>query len=1007
MRIIFILLFLTNGGWLLPALTAQYTIDQARADYRAGKEAYYDGQYHKALGLLEKALAGFENIDGPESEYVAKTCLRIGHAYRRLRRHPAALEWLERGQALAEKLEEFDEKDLASIQIDIGLVYQQMYQARKGQEYFQRSLSVYRKAYGPLSSEMGNLYMNIGLGFAKTARYRDAMGYLKKAQDIFQKSSAPESIDFNRVYNNMGYIYRKMGDYERAVNFAEKALEIKLKNYPAEHPSVPKYHRNIGRAWQEMGEYEKALPYFEKVVSLTTKVSGDSHSNTGGAYSELGNILADLGRYEEALVQYAKGIAILEKTLSPTHPYLVGGFYNIGMVQEELGNFAEAQRLYQKVLDRFEQSDESPPQAIADALTQQARIKMKLGRAEEGLLLLNKAQEKLVLQEGYRLPSVYGNPPLEKIQAKLEYLRLLRVKSECLLQLAASASDLLPLRAAMACIENAIELVDQMRNSYPSEDSRQRLNGEVADLYKMAIEQTYELYERTDSTHYLHRAVELSSQSKASIFRQHLNEQAARNLAGFSAEDKAQLEVLETQLQEAREQMTERPNTAQARKMREAELAYQEAISRLENRYPNYRKLKFRLAPLNIDQFIQQWISPNTALVEYFYSDDHLFTFLLTPTGLISRRQKIDSLFQQSIQQLRQAELANLLTQNQSAEEYQQAIYHLYDLLIAPIRSELNPAKELVIIPHGQLQYLSFEMLAARSGLTDFRQLPYLLRDFSIRYAWSMDAMTQEQDYLSEQATYAINLLGVSPDFPEVTDAKEFRFQPQALLYNRQEVEQAAGTMGGELLVGEEASKTAFLEKAANSKILHLATHGLADDQQPSQSGLYFAETEDSLDNHYLNALEIYGLQLSAELAVISACNTAYGKLAEGEGVMSLGRAFTYAGCKSTMTSLWLANDQSTSKLMQLFYRHLQNGQYKHVALRQAKLDYLANADALSAHPYFWAGIIASGNMRPLESSTNAWLDWRLLGIGLIVLWWLFSKIKDKFIQRKSKKQRL
>ena len=139
--------------------------------------------------------------------------------------------------------------------------------------------------------------------------------------------------------------------------------------------------------------------------------------------------------------------------------------------------------------------------------------------------------------------------------------------------------------------------------------------------------------------------------------------------------------------------------------------------------------------------------------------------------------------------------------------------------------------------------------------------------------------------------------------------------------------------------------------------------------------------------NFTMNAYEIYNMSLPAELTVMSACNTGFGQLAEGEGVISLGRAFSYAGCQSVMMSLWMANDQSTAKLMDHFYKNLSQGQTKNGALKNAKLTYLENADPLTAHPYFWAGLVSTGDLSPLVINKTNYLLLGVIGfVGALLL---------------------
>ncbi len=156
--------------------------------------------------------------------------------------------------------------------------------------------------------------------------------------------------------------------------------------------------------------------------------------------------------------------------------------------------------------------------------------------------------------------------------------------------------------------------------------------------------------------------------------------------------------------------------------------------------------------------------------------------------------------------------------------------------------------------------------------------------------------------------------------------------------------------MQGKAWLAREATERNFKENANNYGILHLAMHGLLNDQDPMFSKLLFIQN-DTLEGGFLNAAEIY--DLNAQLAVISACNTASGKINRGEGIMSLSRAFMYAGCPSIVASLWKAPDAATSKIMVHFYENLNKGLTKSEAIRQAKLAYLEDNPGISSHPFF------------------------------------------------------
>jgi CHAT domain-containing protein len=134
-------------------------------------------------------------------------------------------------------------------------------------------------------------------------------------------------------------------------------------------------------------------------------------------------------------------------------------------------------------------------------------------------------------------------------------------------------------------------------------------------------------------------------------------------------------------------------------------------------------------------------------------------------------------------------------------------------------------------------------------------------------------------------------------------------------------------------------------------------------------SKLAFAASKDSLEDGFLNAYELYNMNISAKMVVLSACETGYGKLEKGEGIMSLAHGFTYAGCPSVVMSHWVADDQATAQLMELFYKHINQGMAKDEALQKAKIDFIERADNIRQNPAFWAAFVVLGDAQPLTKS--------------------------------------
>ena len=157
------------------------------------------------------------------------------------------------------------------------------------------------------------------------------------------------------------------------------------------------------------------------------------------------------------------------------------------------------------------------------------------------------------------------------------------------------------------------------------------------------------------------------------------------------------------------------------------------------------------------------------------------------------------------------------------------------------------------------------------------------------------------------------------------------------------------------LFTGEQATETSAKRFGKHFRYIHFATHATFDAEKPLTSGLLLAA--DGENDGMLTVGELYDLRLNADLVTLSACETALGKVANGDDVVGFTRGFLYAGARSIVSSLWKVDDQATSILMQEFYKQLQ-GKDKREALRTAQMKV---KNTYNSHPYFWAGFQITG----------------------------------------------
>ena len=276
----------------------------------------------------------------------------------------------------------------------------------------------------------------------------------------------------------------------------------------------------------------------------------------------------------------------------------------------------------------------------------------------------------------------------------------------------------------------------------------------------------------------------------------------------------------------------------------------------------------------------------------------------------------------------------------------------LYDTLIAPLAPFVGGDGPLCIIPDGPLWSLPFHTLVAPDGSHLAEQRP-------LAFAPSLAILHVQRP----QRDGGVTLLafgnprvgGTARDTVRIaTEDAAIGPLPEA----EEEVQAISGLYDvGTVHVGDDATESAFKREASKYRILHLAMHGFVASGAPLYSGLVFSD--DNENDGILEAREVAGMKLSADLAVLSACNTGAGQISEGEGVLGLSWAFLAAGCPTTVVSQWKADSAATSRLMIELHRQLRKRRTPAEALRRAQLSLIRSETHW--HPYYWAPFIVIG----------------------------------------------
>jgi len=428
--------------------------------------------------------------------------------------------------------------------------------------------------------------------------------------------------------------------------------------------------------------------------------------------------------------------------------------------------------------------------------------------------------------------------------------------------------------------------------------------------------------------------------------------------------DKSRLAFLDTQLQKAR-------------------LEYEAYETRIYAAHPDLRARQGGSEPLSLNEAGALINDSQTALLEYVVTQNRTYLFVLTkPNSTDPVKLKVYSIAV-SARELatRVGDFRQRLAGNSA--DFKEPARSLYDLLLQPAQTELDGREAIYIVPSEGLWDLPFQALLSRLN-------KYVLEDHALSYAPSLSVLREmkkkavaqrvtgrsanSDGYLTKVSATASptlpRLLAMgNPSLSGRTVSRlsftrsegSFDSLPQA----EQEVKAIGEIYGAQertILIGTPAREETFKATGSKYPVLHSAAHGVLDDVNPLYSRILLATESDSEDG-FLEAREIMKLDLHADLAVLSACQTARGQVGSGEGLIGMSWALFIAGTSTTVASQWKVDSASTARLMIDFHRNLQSEKVRTgtaEALRQAAIKLMA--DPKYRHPFFWSGFVVVGN---------------------------------------------
>lgn len=851
--------------------------------------------------------------------------------------------------ALAGFKEQNRVEDVATTLNTLGAVLQKQGNFLKALDYFQEGLRIREQQKNrPL---LADSYSNLGLAHYALGNYEQAMECYRQSLSLRAAGEDATAIRIGQgqTYHNLGMVFERRGNYAKAMEYFEKSLQLKTE--AGEERETTTTLNEIGRIYEHHGNLNAAAVYYQR--SLAVSRQHQRKVTEIEALNHLGQVLELQGRLPEALQNYQTGLKLSQE---------IG---QQALTSQSLRHLGSAHRLLKatdRALSSYQQSLKiseagAHKDEIAETLTHIAALYYSASNYEEAI------------KQAERTASLAG-----EIGAPDFVWQAQTIIGQAHRKLGQNA-------AAIAAYQTAISTIETLRaETIADTTQRQGFFENKLAPYLGMIELLSANNDFPAALGYLERAraralVEVLQSGKANL---------AKALTVSEREQERQLnnELASLNSQFYNEQKRQPPDPKRlsdlARQLESARLTSEDFRTQLYAAHPELKVQRGEAKTLTLGEAALLMPDEKTAFLNYLVTPERVQLFMLTKTKDGEAKLRVYPLA------IKREELAAKveLFRGQLAgrkSQYATLARELYGHVLKAAKADLPAQAKLLIVPDGPLWELPFQ------ALLDERNR-YLWQDHVIAYAPSLTVLRE-----MEKVKRGGNAAKVPPSLFAIGDPAlggeslaraqslmggEFGQLPEA----RAQVEALRkfyDASRSKVFTGAAAAEATVKAEAGKYDILHFATHGILNDRNPLYSQILLAQTDQpatgndaAKEDGLLEAWEIMQMDLRADLAVLSACETARGRVSSGEGMIGLTWALFVAGVPTTVVSQWKVRADSTADLMVEFHRQLQltntqkspppaSNWKKAEALRQAALKLLSGGKF--QHPFYWAGFVLVG----------------------------------------------
>jgi CHAT domain-containing protein len=968
-----------------PAATVSGPLRAALAE--RGREERDAKRFARSVACFEAARSVAEFLRDTRGE--AEALNELGETYFLQSEFDRAAESFERGRALDASA--VNPLRLAEVLFVAGAVYFESGDYPRALGLYRRSLETFEQNGGDKARISGIIY-GIGAIHYLKGEYAEASELHRRSLKMAEESGESGAIALSLF--GLAADFRMQGDYASALRFYERSLKLIEASGDEERRriggpylygrNISTILRHIGTTYFLQGNYTLAFSYFERV--LRRDEAAQDAAGIANSLGYMGGVYRAQGRYEQALDCLARSLGLFEKLGQRDGEART--LATMGSVYQLRGDSERALEYFRRSLAMREQMDAK--EGIANSLLGMAAVFASRGEHAQAL---DAASRSAALAQRIGSPHILWGALLFAGRA---HLALGHVAE------------------ARRAFDESISTVESLRAHVAGGEEGQELffADKLAPFYEIV-----EMLVREDRTE---EAFSYAEAGKGRVLLDALRAGRAgakgrltETEATRDRELRQQMNSLSVELQ--REQTSPQPlgvsgESLQSR-LEKARLEYAAFQSSLDAAHPELRVERGEARPVTRADVAGLLTDEHTAIAEYVVSENRTYLFVFTKRADDAAAARAAHAMPAAAQSApRAADAAGLslkiytveITRQElarRAEQFRQQLAQgdllfrphareLYDLLLKPAEGELRDKRRLVIVPDDKLWELPFQALQASEGV-------YLVERFAVSYVPSLTVLREMARRREERSRTAHAhatllalgnpLLGTRP----VGQARRVLMQgggahtlaplPEA----ERQVRALAALYGpgrSRVYTGAEAQEGRLKREAGAFSVLHLATHGTLDDASPMYSNVVLARdgvragkgaAQGPDEDGLLEAWELMEMHLDAELVVLSACETARGRVTPGEGLIGLSWAMFVAGSPTTVVSQWKVESASTTELMVGFHRHLQerfSGSNSPGAQRMTKAEALRRA-ALQllrseryAHPFFWAGFVMVGD---------------------------------------------